>query len=75
MTILPYSPRKFRWIFRTEFTALVVVVDLPKELSAAQVEGTEVMLTVRIVIRGELFELSDLLERRGLHHGRKSVDA
>lgn len=53
----------------------VIVVDLPKELSAAKLEAAEIVLAVRVVVFIERIEGGDLIERGALHHVGKCVDA
>ena len=53
----------------------IAIANFPKELPAAELEAAEVVLAVRIVVVGERVERRGLLERRGLHHIRKRIDA
>jgi hypothetical protein len=53
----------------------VVVLNLPKELPAAQLEAAEVVLAVRVVLCGKVGERRGLLERLRLHHVGKRIDA
>lgn len=63
----------FGRVFRPEFHRRVKVVELPKELATIDLEPTEVVLAVRVIIASERVERADTLENLGSHflgHGR-----
>jgi hypothetical protein len=53
----PRGLLRVSWVFRPDHHVPTVVVDLPKEPLARELEGPEVVLSVRVVVRGELGEV------------------
>ncbi len=47
-------------VFAAEFHGRIVVIDLPEDFAAVVDEGPEVVLTVKIVILGEVVESANL---------------
>ena len=60
-------------IFRAVPHILVVVVYLPEELSTHEIEGSEVVLAMRIVLLCKPGEIRDLTERLGLTQSGSSA--
>jgi hypothetical protein len=62
-------------VFRSKLATLVVVVELPEEFPVYELEATEVVLPVGIVVSAEGAERCDLAECGSLHHVGKLGDA
>ena len=62
-------------VFRPILTLLVVGVDFPKELPAAQFEAAEITLPEWVVVFIEFVKGSELMERGALHHVGKGIDS
>ena len=57
------------------FMAQIVAVDLPEDALAGKIEGAEIMLAMRVVLRRKVGEFHDLAHDRGLLAARFGVDA
>ena len=62
-------------IFRAELGLEIVVVDLPEQLLAVELEAAEVVLAVRVVVRIEVIERDHLRECLRHELGTLAVDA
>ena len=70
----PLRYRRVARIVRSVRHAAVVIVDLPKELMLSDLQGTEVVFAVRIVVHRELVERLDALDRLLLQRNRQGIN-
>ena len=66
--------RRIGWILRAVLATLIVVVDLTEERLSSELEATEVVLAVRVVVLREIGEVPCTLKRERLQVVGKRMD-
>ena len=63
------------WVRRPKLHVLVVVVEFPIDALTSEIEGSEVVFAIRVIVWRELTEISNLREDNFLGFLRKSTNA